>query len=274
MSAPLEVLETELPEHWPFISEETLKIYAEGIGAILENGANEVDAIPGGTTVAGYQIPGVAIPQARHDEADPAGGRGRASALIPCAGATLWQWGCYLTLHVSALMQRCRSACLAAALSGALGLIPVSVQAEEKIASSALRELLNSGVSVEELADDITSLLIGRDGRVLKWSAGRPRELTIHVIRSRAQMKSPDPKIKSNVERVEAAGLPDLAQKTAHVICICIQSARNLLLTMPRNSKGKPALAASRVSGVLAALYGVCREFRTLSPCRVGREAP
>jgi hypothetical protein len=115
-------------------------------------------------------------------------------------------------------MQRFRRACLAAALSGALGLIPVPVQAEEKITSSALQELLNSGVSVEELADDITSLLIGRDGRVLKWSAGRPRELTIHVIRSRAQMKSPDPKIKSNVERVEAAGLPDLAQKTAHVI--------------------------------------------------------
>lgn len=138
--------------------------------------------------------------------------------MIRSAGANLWQWGCYLRLHVSALMQRCRSACLAAALSGALGLIPVSVQAEEKIASSALRELLNSGVSVEELADDITSLIIGRDGRVLKWSAGRPRELTIHIIGSRAPTKSPDPKMESDVERAEAAGLPDLARKTAHVI--------------------------------------------------------
>ncbi|WP_422362892.1 hypothetical protein [Pyruvatibacter mobilis] len=105
-----------------------------------------------------------------------------------------------------------RAVVLAGAMIGALAATTVPAQADDDVAAAALQELLNSGVSVEELADDITSLLIGRDGRVLKWSADRPLEVAVHIIKNR------DPKMISDVERAEAAFLPELAIKTIQTI--------------------------------------------------------
>ena len=55
------------------------------------------------------------------------------------------------------------------------------------VGKTALEQILKTGVSIDELAEEISSLMLGRDNRVLKWRQDIEPVLTVAVIRGRWQ---------------------------------------------------------------------------------------
>ncbi|CDO60313.1 hypothetical protein BN1012_Phect2100 [Candidatus Phaeomarinobacter ectocarpi] len=77
------------------------------------------------------------------------------------------------------------------------------IQAND-VGKTALEQILKTGASIDELAEEISSLLLGRDNRVLKWRQDIEPVLTVAVTRGRSH--------------VEAAKLENLLEELSRLV--------------------------------------------------------
>lgn len=83
------------------------------------------------------------------------------------------------------------------------------IQAND-VGKTALEQLLKTGANIDELAEEISSLLLGRDNRVLKWRQDIEPVLSVAVTRGRSQ--------RSWRSQAEAAKLEKLLEELSRLV--------------------------------------------------------